>query len=81
MVATTGSSAVASAVGVLDLGPRDDHGHGVVLPSGAGAGLALPSPAAVFRVAAGAGMEVGPGRAARGLLDSRAWNHVVGLPL
>jgi len=33
VITATGSTAVAAAVGVLHLGPRDDHGHGVVLPA------------------------------------------------
>ena len=58
VVAGTGSTAVASAVRVLHLGAGDHHGHGVMLSGAAGARLALPSTATVFRVAAGARVEI-----------------------
>ena len=81
VVAGTGSTAVASAVRVLHLGAGDHHGHGVMLSGAAGARLALPSTATVFRVAAGARVEIGASRTARWLLDARSWNHVVRLSL
>ena len=86
-----GSALLAAAVGVLDLGPRDHHGHRIVALRAAAAvmtaagvaaahGTVLPCAAAWVGVTAGAGVEVGS-RTAWGLLNAGSRDHVVRLSL
>ena len=85
------SNLLAAAVGVLDLGPRDHHGHRIVALRAAAAvmtaagvaaahGAVLPGAAALVGVPTGTGMEVGSGTAWR-LLNAWPRDHVVRLSL
>jgi hypothetical protein len=86
-----GSALLAAAVRVLDLGPRDHHGHRimallaaatVMATAGVAAahGAVLPGAASWVGVSAGTGVEVGSGTA-WWLLNAWSRDHVVRLSL